>query len=173
MEFVRLRAQSGEPGKSRVENGRLASGRGEDAIVFDRERVKVWVSDLVEVEAARANQPVPAMADAAAQQSQGGSSAARNPVQQARQLGSRQGGEQRSDPMPRRKEGWSGEGFECSPFVLKSSRRQRFTVELYFASDVGALRHGIPFGTRPQSAYIRRLRATRASRDPAIVLYDY
>src|SRR5437899_1862417 len=62
--------------------------------------------------------------------------------------------------MPRRKEGWSGGAFECSPFVLKSCRRrQRLTAELYFASGVGALRHGIPFGTRAQSAYIRRLRA--------------
>src|SRR6266446_242073 len=174
MELVRLRAQSGEPGEGRVENRCFTSGRGEDAVVLDRERVKVRVSGLVEVETTRANQPVPTTADAGAEQSQRDRSAIRNPAQQARQLGSRQGGEQRSDPMPRRKEGRTGEGFECSPFALKScKRRQRLTVELYFASDVGALWHGIPFGTRPQSAYIRRLRAIRTSRDPAIVLYDY
>src|SRR5207245_4650264 len=138
--------QSSEPGEGRVENRGLVSGRGEDTVVLDRECVKVRIPGLVEVETTRANQPVPTTADTCAEQSQRDRPATRDSAQQARQLGSGQGGEQRSDPMPRRKEGRAGGAFECSPFVLKSCRRrQRLTAELYFASGVGALRHGIPF----------------------------
>ena len=108
--------------------------------MLDRERVIVRISGLVEIETARANQPVPATGEADAEQRQRDRPATRNPVQQARQPGSRQSGEQRSDPMPGRKEGRTSKGFERSPFMLESGRRrQRLTVELYLANHVGAL----------------------------------